>query len=406
MATGVDPELLHFKTHHHLAHRLTLSTLTGRPILVTNIRTSSPTAPGLASHEITFLKLLERVTNGSSIEISHTGTKLVYRPGLITGSVAGLGVRDGVLEFVILEDNRRGVSYFMMHLCLLAPFSKAPLNIRFIGPGVITSATATGDVSVDTVRTAILPLYEGFGIQSSKLEIRILQRSCAGKGGKGGGGEVELRFGHQLQFPKTLHLNRSPGRIRKIKGVAYSTGVPASNNTRMINSAKEVLKGLVYDITIAAQYDQAPLVSVNKSNPAEKKKTGVGFGLNLVAESSATGVIYSADVTVPSDGGVVPEDIGKQCAYQLLEVIAEGGCVSRVGVTTVFTLMAMGTEDIGRVRIGREVIGTEECITVGRDMKMFGGSAWGMRDVDDDETTDIVVAVKGTGLGNVARKAD
>lgn len=405
MATAPDPELLHFKTHHHLAHRLILSTLTGRPLLITHIRSSSPTSPGLASHEITLLKLLERVTNGSSIEISHTGTKLVYRPGLITGSVTGLGVRDGVLEFVIPEDNRRGVSYFLMHLCLLAPFSKAPINVRFMGPGVITSSTSTGDVSVDTVRTALLPLYESFGIFSSKLELRVLQRSCAGRAGKGGGGEVELKFGHQLRFPKTLHLNRSPGRIKKIRGVAYSTGVPASNNTRMINSAKEVLKGLVHDILIAAQYDQAPLVSASKSNPTEKKKTGVGFGINLVAESSSVGVLYSADLSAPTEGGVLPEDIGKQCAYQLLQIIAEGGCVSRVGVTTVLTLMAMGSEDVGRVRVGREVIGTEDMIIVGRDMKKFGGSAWGIRDVEgDDETTDVVVAVKGTGVGNVGRK--
>jgi len=254
---------------------------------------------------------------------------------------------------------------------------------------------------VDTVRTAILPLYSHFGILSSQLELRVLQRSCAGKGGKGGGGEVELRFGHQLRLPKTLHLNRSPGRIRRIRGVAYSTGVPASNGTRMINSAKEVLKGLVHDIIIAAQYDQAPLVSTNSG---EKKRIGVGFGLSLVAETSSVGVLYSADLAAPSQGGVVPEDIGKQCAYQLLQVIAEGGCVSRIGATTVLTLMAMGSEDVGRVRLGRDVIGTEEMVTLGRDMKKFGGSSWGIRDLDEDETTDIVVAVKGTGVGNVGRK--
>jgi RNA 3'-terminal phosphate cyclase-like protein len=399
------PEFLRFTGHKHLAQRLVLATLTGRPVHISQIRSSSPTNPGLAPHEVSFLRLLEAVTNGSSLQISYTGTTLTYIPGLITGSVSGLGAAGDVLEHSLPANNTRGVSYFLLHLCLLAPFSKAAMNVRFTGPGVITSATQSGDISVDNVRTALLPLYESFGIFSAKLELRVLQRSCAGTGGKGGGGVVELRFGHQVRLPKTLHLNRNPGRIKRIRGVAYSTGVSASNNTRMIHEARGVLNSLVSDIHVAAQYDQAPLVSANdKTNPSAKKRTGVGFGLALVAESSSVGVLYSADVAAPPQGGVTPEDIGKQCAYQLLEVIAQGGCVSSAGVTTVLTLMAMGSEDVGRVRLGREVIGSEDMIGLGRDLRKFGASSWGLRDVDEDESDDIIVSVKGTGVGNVGRK--
>jgi len=279
------------------------------------------------------------------------------------------------------------------------------MNVRFEGEGVITSATETGDTSVDSVRTAILPLYEKFGIMSSKLELRVLQRSCAGVGGKGGGGAVELRFGSQVRLPKTLHMNRSPGRVKRIRGVAYCTGVSASNNARMIHTARGVLNPLVSDVHIAAQYDQAPLVSSKeKANPSAKKRTGIGFGLCLVAESNADGVLYSADVVSPSQGGVTPEDIGKQCAYQLLEIISQGGCVTRFGAATVLTLMAMGSEDVGRLRLGRDVVGTEEVISLGRDLKKFGSSSWGLRDVDEDESGDLIVTVKGTGVGNIGRK--
>ncbi len=289
---------------------------------------------------------------------------------------------------------------------MLAPFSKAPLNVRFEGEGVITGATETGDVSVDTIRTAILPLYEAFGIMASKLEVRVLQRSCTGAGGKGGGGIVELRFGSQVRLPKTLHMNRSPGRVKRIRGVAYCTGVSASNNARMIHAARGILNPLVSDINLAAQYDQAPLVSSNdKSNPGGKKRTGIGFGLCLIAESSTDGVIYSADVPAPSSGGVTAEEVGKKCALQLLEVISQGGCITRVGAPTVLTLMAMGSEDVGRVRLGRNVVGTEEVIALGRDLKKFGASNWGLREVDEDDgSTDIIVSVKGSGFGNVGRK--
>lgn len=213
---------------------------------------------------------------------------------------------------------------------------------------------------------------------------------------------MELRFASQVRLPKTLHLNRNPGRVRRIRGVAYSTGVSASNNGRMIHSAREVLNPFVSDIHIAAQYDQAPLVSTGDKS-GSKRRLGIGFGLSLVAESNSVGVLYSADVVVPPGGGVVPEDIGKRCALQLLETIAQGGCVSQISAGTVLTLMAMGSEDVGRLRIGREILGAEETIRLARDLKTFGASGWGLRDAEDD-SGELVVSVKGTGVGNVGRK--
>lgn len=403
-------EFLRFTGHKYFAQRLVLSTLTGRPVHISKIRSDSPTHPGLAPHEVSLLRLLEAITNGSSMEISYSGTTIVYHPGLITGTVAGAGATwiGDVIEHTLPAANNRGITYFLLPLALLAPFSKSHMNVRFSGPGVITSAThTTGDPSVDTFRTAVLPLYSLFGIPAARIELRVLSRSCAGPGGRGGGGVVELRFASQVRLPKTLHLNRRPGRVRRIRGVAYCTGVSASNNARMIHAAREVLNPLVPDIHVAAQYDQAPLVLVGGENnkTGAKKRTGIGFGLSLVAESSAAGVFYSADEVSPPSGGVVPEDIGKKCAYQLLEVISQGGCVTALAAPTVLTLMAMGSEDVGRLRIGRDVVGREETVALARDLKKFGASSWGIRDADEDDGTgDVIISVKGTGVGNVGRK--
>ncbi|KAI0176255.1 18S rRNA biogenesis protein [Hypoxylon sp. FL1284] len=401
------PEFLKFTGHKSFTQRLVLATLTGRPIHISKIRPNSPTNPGLAPHEISFLRLLEAVTNGSSMQISYTGTTMTYHPGLITGAAPDIGAIDDVLEHNLPATCTRGVTYFLLPLCLLAPFSKSHMNVRFSGPGVITSATETGDLSVDSFRTAILPLYNLFGIPAARIELRVLQRSCPGPHGSGGAGVVELRFASQVRLPKTLHLNRSPGRIKRIRGVAYATGVSASNNARMIHSAREILNPLVSDIHIAAQYDQAPLVPDAAEKSGSKKRMGIGYGLSLVAESSAVGILYSADVVVPPKGGIVPEDIGKRCAYQLLECISSGGCVAGAAAGTVLTLMAMGSEDVGRLRLGRSVVGTEEIIELARDLRKFGASSWGLRDAevdDDDDAGDIIVSVKGTGVGNVGRK--
>lgn len=391
-----NPSFLKFTGHKAFTQRLVLSTLTGRPIHISGIRSSSPTAPGLAPHEISFLRLLEAVTNGSSFQISYTGTTITYHPGLITGAIAGAGAAEGdIIEHNIPSNCTRGISYFLIPLALLAPFSKAHMNVRFSGPGVITSATESGDMSIDSFRLAILPLYGLFGIPPARIDLSIKQRSCPGRGDRKGNGIVELRFASQVRLPKTLHMNRSSGRVKNVGGVVYCSGVSASNNKRMIHAARGVLNTLSSNIKIA----EAP-----PGRDDARNNVGIGFGMCLVAESSVPGVIYSADVVAPSEGGVLPEDLGTRCAYQLLEAIDQGGCVSWPAAKTVLTLMAMGSEDVGRLRLSKAVVGTEEVIGLARDLKTFGASSWGLREAEDDEGADVLVSVKGSGVGNVGRK--
>ncbi|KAI4260446.1 MAG: hypothetical protein LQ352_000308 [Teloschistes flavicans] len=393
---------IRFTTQQAFASRLTIATLTGRPIRISQIRPSSPTNTGLAPHEISLLRLLEAVTNGSTITISYTGTVLDYRPGLITGSASGSGASGGSIRHEVAAGCARGISYFLIPLCLLAPFSKAPMNVIFTGPGVITSATPAGDISADSVRTAILPLYAKFGI-SNNIELRILRRSNLGSRGRGGAGEIQLIFGHQVRLPKTLHL-LNPGRVKRIRGVAYCTGVPASNNARMIEAARGILNPMTADTYVFSDVSSAPyLPGKDKGTPASKVRLGIGFGLSLVAETS-TGCLYSADVVSPPTGGVPPEDLGQQCAYQLLDSVGQGGAISFVAAPTVLTLMAMSSEDVGRLQLGKEVLSTEQIIGLGRDMKAFGLSGWGFRETATGQADDVVVSVVGKGVGNVGRK--
>jgi len=396
MSTTQPP--LRFTGHHSLAHRLILSTLTGRAVHISQIRPSLPSNPGLAPHEISLLRLLEAVTNGAHIEISYTGTILLYKPGLISGTPAGTSV----LHHEVAATCSRGASYFLIPLALLAPFSKASFNVLLTGPGVITSSTPSGDISVDTVRTAILPLYAKFGIDRN-IELRILQRSNVGPRGRGGAGEVQLVFGHQVRVPKTLHFMNC-GRIKRIRGVAYSTGVSGSNNARMIAAARGVLNPFAADTYVFSDISSAALVAApEKNNPAAKKKVGLGFGLSLVAESS-TGALYSADAASPPTGGEPPEDIGQHCAYQLLESIARGGCTSLEAAPTIITLMAMGSEDVGRIQLGKDVLGNEQVIQLARDLSKFGAAGWGIRDPNESSASEAIVSIVGRGIGNVGRK--
>ncbi|KAI5844317.1 RNA 3'-terminal phosphate cyclase family protein [Tricharina praecox] len=389
-----------FSTHANLRHRLVLATLTGTPLHITQIRSNSLT-PGLTPSEFSLLRLLDTLTNGAFFEVSVTGTTFLYRPGLITGN-GGKPV-----THVLPETCTRGVSYYLEVLALLAPFSKASFSVTLTG-GVITAATEL-DASVDTFRTAYLPLFAKFDI-SRGLELRIIKRSA----GPHGAGEVQFVHGHQVRLPKTLHL-QTPGRVKKIRGVAYAIGVSAGNNARMIEAARGVLNRFIPDVYVFSDVAKPQIVPADygKEGAAERaggvtkgraggktKKVGVGFGMSLLAESG-TGCIYSADATAaPSEPA---EDVGRRVAFMLLEEIALGGCVGRTGAMAVLTMMMMGVEgDVGRVVLGKDLIddGFVSCL---RDMKKVFGSEVGIRDAQGKEGN-VIVSVVGKGVGNVGRK--
>jgi len=129
--------------------------------------------------------------------------------------------------------------------------------------------------------------------------------------------------------------------------------------------------------------------------------------LSLVAEASSHGVFYSSDAASGAEGGETPEDVGKRAAFMLLESVERGGCVSAEAATTVLTLMSMGSEDVGRLQLGRDVLANENVIQLARDLSAFGAAGWGIRDaasVDEKNEGQFIVSVVGSGIGNVGRK--
>ena len=39
--------------------------------------------PGLLGYEVNMLKLVEKITNGTEVNINTTGTRLIFKPGII-----------------------------------------------------------------------------------------------------------------------------------------------------------------------------------------------------------------------------------------------------------------------------------------------------------------------------------
>lgn len=145
--------------------RIVFSTLSSKRIRIDNIRDKDE-APGLRDFEASFLRLVDKLTNGCKIEINETGTSMKYAPGLISG---------GIVEHDC--GTSRSIGWFIEGILPLLPFAKKATSIVFTG---ITNDDA--DFSVDTLKLIHLPLLPHFGI-SEELKLDIKKRGAAPLGG-------------------------------------------------------------------------------------------------------------------------------------------------------------------------------------------------------------------------------
>lgn len=254
-ASSSSSQIAHFKGHINLRARLVLSLLSARPVLITAIRPNS-LSPGLKDFEASFLRLLEKITNGSKVEISYTGTTVKFLPG----SIAGGSVTHDC-------GTSRGIGYFLEWIAILAPFAKKELNLTLKG-----MTSVAGDMGADLLRTVHLPWLSQFlppsTSLSSPLEMRILKRghapvgggevffrcpllpnvssagpagSSSGGGGSGGGGGM-LR---SINFVNA-------GKVKAIRGIATAARVSPAMANRMIERARKTLNECVRDVYIFA----------------------------------------------------------------------------------------------------------------------------------------------------------
>ncbi|KYO20841.1 RNA 3'-terminal phosphate cyclase-like protein [Alligator mississippiensis] len=303
-----------------LRQRLVLATLSGRPVKIRQIRAKEED-PGLRDFEASFIRLIDKVTNGSRIEINQTGTTLYYQPGLLYG---------GSLEHDCSPN--RSIGYYLESLLCLAPFVKHPLRIILRG---VTNDQV--DPSVDVLKATALPLLKKFGIDGESLELKITRRGMPPKGG----GEVVF----SCPVRKTLQPIQftDPGKIKRIRGTAFSVRVSPQMVNRIVDSARSILNKFIPDIYIYTDHMKG--TSSGKSP---------GFGLSLVAET-INGTFLSAELASNPQGqgaAVLPEELGQNCAKLLLEEIYRGGCVDSTNQSLVLLLMTLGQQDVSKVLLG------------------------------------------------------
>ncbi|KAJ7986878.1 hypothetical protein DPEC_G00332970 [Dallia pectoralis] len=310
---------LNFVGCNFFRQRLVLSTLSGKRVKITNIR-SKDDNPGLRDFEASFIRLLDKITNGTRIEINQTGTVLFYQPGLLIG---------GSVEHDC--NTQRSVGYYLEALLMMAPFMKMPL--KAVLKGVTNDPT---DPSVDQLKYSSIPLMRRFGIDG--LELKIVKRGMA----PGGGGEVLFT----CPVRKTLvSVNLTdPGKIKRIRGIAYSVRVSPQMANRLVDSARSILNKFIPDIYIYTDHMKG-----------DKSGKSPGFGLTLVAETLNGTFLCAEQVSTPQGQGepVLPEDLGRNCAKLLLDEIYRGGSIDSANQSLALLYMTLRQQDVCKALFGQ-----------------------------------------------------
>ncbi|KAI8925597.1 RNA 3'-terminal phosphate cyclase/enolpyruvate transferase [Entophlyctis helioformis] len=358
--------MLRFEGHTCLRQRLVMSTLSGKSVRIENIRADDDEQPGLADYEASFLRLLEKLTNGCTIEINHTGTSVTYHPGTIFG---------GRIQHECPPS--RSIGYFMEAVIALSPFAKHPVELTLTG---ITNDNV--DISADLIRTLLLPQLSRFGIEDG-LELKIAKRGAPPLGG----GQVVFRCPIVRQLKPLQFIDA--GHIKRIRGIAYATRMSPQMANRVVEAARGLLTRYIPDVYI--------YTDVYKGQESGRSP---GYALSLVAEST-TNTLLSAECayqprkkvteTTPSasqdpfnqvqltgsnrdamavakpivDVGPTvsdmlvndytfptPEDLGVRVARLLLHEIKRGGSVDTLSQWLHLLFIALGPEDVGKVRFG------------------------------------------------------
>lgn len=227
--------------------RIMYSLLTFTPIEIKDIRPNEVEL-GLRDYEISFLKLIEKLTNGSKLFISSTGTSIKFIPGTITNNHGD--------EFEFECHKTRGLSYYIEGITPICLFGKETLNCVLKG-----SSNNNQDLSVDCIKIEIEKIVERIVVgDSSKIEIK--SRSF----GNTDSAVITFRL-PIIRFIEPFTWVDA-GKVKKIGGHCLTINTPHSNG--IIDETRIVFNRFINEVWI-------------DKNTQNGKGVKPGYGLSLWA---------------------------------------------------------------------------------------------------------------------------
>jgi RNA 3'-terminal phosphate cyclase-like protein len=265
--------------------RVISSILSGKTLIIKNIR-ADDREPGVVDYEASFLRLVDQLLDGSSIEINETGTMLKFKPGIVLG---GEITHDCVCT--------RAIGWYVEGILPILIFAKKPTKL------ILTGVTNNQmDLSVDTLRVVTLPLLRNFGIEGVNLNVK--QRGAA----PNGGGLIELTC-PTIRELRPVNITES-GLVKRVRGVAFCAKISPKVLTRVVDSARSVLNDYLPDVYIHTDHYRG-------------KNSGASPGFSLALQAGKKFLLLSTSDDHPSPAQrPLQECSSPQNAVQLLLAVS------------------------------------------------------------------------------------
>lgn len=353
-----------------------------RPTSVTNIRIDD-VSPGLRDYEVSLLKLVDKVTNGSRIVINETGTAVSLEPGQLTG---------GKISHDCSPE--RSVVYYLEVAAALAPFCKDPLILQLKG----STHDEFGN-TVDIFRSVTVPLLQKLGVandESTQLSFKIVSRSY----GKEADGCVIFTC-PIVKFIPPVELVKE-GLVKRVRGVFWSAKMNREFSVRFVESARSVLNKCIEDVWVYTE-------NVKQCNEA-------AYGASLMSETEYG---FFKGVRCFDKNPDVADKLGKRLAKQLLREIDCGGIADENHQWLVCLYMALSQDHkVSKALLGNTL--SDDTAEFMRNIQKFLLVRFNITRVESESTEDsdaeededsksnraqIQLECIGINMSNIARKA-
>lgn len=280
------------------------------------------------------------------------------------------------------------VGYYLDILIAFGPFCKFPIEANLKG---ITNSI--DNPSVDHIKASAFSIMKRFIYEDSSFDLKVLKRGMQPLGG----GEIFFRINPVKKF-KTLQISNH-GMVKRIRGVVYACKVSPTFTNRTVEASKGMMLGFLPDVYIHTDQNKGKLSGLSS-----------GYGISLSAETTE-GVIYAAE-SVATAQGILPEDLGKECANKLLDEVYRSGCCDSTFQWIMMLYMSLGPKSVSKVVVGplsQYSIGFLQLLREFFNITFKLDTFEEDKDIEDEEIDEmasprVVLTCVGIGYSNITKK--
>lgn len=272
---------------------LALSTLTGQPFRIFDIRKNRP-QPGLKAQHLTAVEALKQLCNAGVGDVAVGSTELTYIPGKVKSGQFSFDVGTAGSITLVLQG-------------ILLPLLFAPRKVTLSLTG---GTCGKWQAPVEYFQNVLLPFVQRFATVTCKIEKR-------GYYPKGGGKvvvEVSPKFKDYREVNvKGYHLV-TPGKLMSVKGISHASTSLIGVAERQAAAARSEL--LRYHVPVAVQAEYRETLSPG---------SGITLWARFNDKDDELQTLIGADVV--GEPGVRAEEVGVRAADMLRDALDTGAAV-------------------------------------------------------------------------------